>query len=453
MKLLEDFIVLDPNIEESILKLEALPPLHFNLAFIELPRSHTKLLPSILQAPTLELRELPKHLKFAFLGDNDTLPVIISSKLSALEEEKLIRVLQEFHTAIGWTIADNKGLSPSTCMHRILLEEGVEPSREAQRRLNPPMMEAVKKEIFKLLDAGMIFPISDSEWVSPTQVVPKETCITVIENFVGNLAPTRVQNALKHLMPKKDTKPRFIRWIFLLQEFDLTIKDKKGAENLVVGHLNQLITKGDSPPVKDELSDERRLAVQGMTPWYGMPRAIISDRGTHFCNKMVSALLKKYNVTHRVSTAYHPQTNGQVEISNWEIKSILEKMVNPNRKDWSTRLDDALWAYRTAYKTPIGTTESWQDSSIFGGHYQYNGGDCGVIPPTIMSLLVWNFQGLGGPWTVQSLGNIIRNTHPALVFLAETKCSSRQIDSLKRRFDLHGISMDSRGRSGGLAVL
>ncbi|KAL0454962.1 UNVERIFIED_CONTAM: Transposon Ty3-I Gag-Pol polyprotein [Sesamum latifolium] len=87
---------------------------------------------------------------------------------------------------------------------------------------------------------------------------------------------------------------------------------------------------------------------------FGMPRAIINDQGIHFCNKVVDALLKKYNVTHRISTAYHPQTNGQAEIFNREIKLILKKTVNPNRKDWSTRLDNALWAYRTAYKTPIG---------------------------------------------------------------------------------------------------
>jgi hypothetical protein len=87
---------------------------------------------------------------------------------------------------------------------------------------------------------------------------------------------------------------------------------------------------------------------------FGVPRAIISDGGSHFCNRTIEALLKKYGVTHKVSTPYHPQTSGQAEISNREIKNILEKTVNPNRKDWSTRLLDALWAYRTAYKTPIG---------------------------------------------------------------------------------------------------
>jgi hypothetical protein len=86
---------------------------------------------------------------------------------------------------------------------------------------------------------------------------------------------------------------------------------------------------------------------------FGIPRALINDKGTHFCNKTVSALLKKYHVTQRVSTAYHPRTNGQAEVSNREIKTILEKTVAPNRKDWSLRLNDALWAYHTAYKTPI----------------------------------------------------------------------------------------------------
>ena len=87
---------------------------------------------------------------------------------------------------------------------------------------------------------------------------------------------------------------------------------------------------------------------------FGIPRAIVSDQGTHFCNRSMQALLKKYGVTHRVSTPYHPQTNGQTEISNREIKRILEKIVQPNRKDWSQRLEDALWAHRTAYKAPIG---------------------------------------------------------------------------------------------------
>jgi transposase InsO family protein len=87
---------------------------------------------------------------------------------------------------------------------------------------------------------------------------------------------------------------------------------------------------------------------------FGTPRAIISDEGKHFCNQIFEQLMKKYFITHKVATPYHPQTSGQVEVSNREIKHILEKTVNPTRIDWSLRLSDALWAYRTTFKTLIG---------------------------------------------------------------------------------------------------
>ncbi|KAK9128819.1 hypothetical protein Syun_017616 [Stephania yunnanensis] len=123
---------LDTEIEELISKLDSAPLYFPTLAYLDLPASNSTLLPSIEQAPTLELKPLPSHLKYVFLGENDTLPVIISTKLTLPEEEKLIQVLQEFKEALGWTIADIKGISPSTCMHQIHMEEGSKPSREAQ---------------------------------------------------------------------------------------------------------------------------------------------------------------------------------------------------------------------------------------------------------------------------------------------------------------------------------
>ncbi|CAN6707338.1 unnamed protein product [Malus baccata var. baccata] len=155
--------------------------------------STNKMLPSVVQPPTLELKPLPSHLKYVFLGKDDTLPVIISSSLTAQEESKLVRVLKEYKTAIGWTLADIKGISPTTCMHRILLEEGSKTSREAERRLNPLMMEVVKKEIIKLLDCGVIYPISDSKWVSPVQCVSKKSGVTVVANAENELVPQRIQ--------------------------------------------------------------------------------------------------------------------------------------------------------------------------------------------------------------------------------------------------------------------
>ena len=91
-----------------------------------------------------------------------------------------------------------------------------------------------------------------------------------------------------------------------------------------------------------------------MFAYFGIPRAIISDRENHFCNRVFAALMEMYFINHKVATPYHPQTSGQVEIPNREIKTILEKTVNPIRKGWSLCLSNELWAYRTAYKAPIG---------------------------------------------------------------------------------------------------
>ena len=141
----------------------------------------------------LDLKILPDTLKYVFLGTNDTFPVIIASDLTAEQEHKIIALLKEHKEAIGWTLSDIKGISPSTVMHRIHLEENAKTSRQHQRRLNPIMQEVVQNEILKLLEAGIIYPISDSNWVSPIQVVPKKSGLTVTENEAGELVPTRTQ--------------------------------------------------------------------------------------------------------------------------------------------------------------------------------------------------------------------------------------------------------------------
>ncbi|XP_021754762.1 uncharacterized protein LOC110720067 [Chenopodium quinoa] len=227
---------------------------------------------------------------------------------------------------------------------------------------------------------------------------------------------------------KKEAKPRLLRWVLVLQDFDYEMRDKKGAENVVADHLSRLGDarfEDDGLPIEDALRDIVLYVLEVKSePWYadivnylacgaippyftsqqrrklkheakryiwdypillkrgvdggasptngskvvvnlfkkviflrfGDPRAIISDGGSHFKHHTFVRLLDKYGVSHKRGLAYHPQSSGQAEVTNRELKVILEKTVSRTRKDWSTKLIDSLWAYRTAFKTLIGTT-------------------------------------------------------------------------------------------------
>ncbi|XP_015584601.1 uncharacterized protein K02A2.6-like [Ricinus communis] len=548
------------------------------------------------EPPMVELKELPNTLKYVFVGEKNTYPVIIASDLSPLKEEATIKKLRRLKKAIGWEISDIKGISPTMCMHKIILEDNSKAVKDTKRRLNPNMKEVVKKKVQKLLDEGFIYLIADRYYQVPiapedqerttftcpfgtfvfrrmpfglcnapatfkrsnlTRVLerctecnltlswkkshfmvkqgivlghvvsskgievdqakislitklPPSTSVKGIRSFLGHagfyrrfikvfskiaraltellakdvnfvfndaclpafnilkdrlisapviVAPDwslpfeitcdasdyvigvvlgqRVDKALyiiyyasktlddaqvnysttekeflavvysldkfisylvgskvivhsdhvalRYLLTKPNAKPRLIMWVLLLQEFDIEIRDKKRCQrsgniskqtemsqtfNLVVELFDVwgIDFMGPFPPshgyecilvaidyvskwveaIATRINDTKivcKFIKDNIFSRFGTPRAIIINGGTYFCNKKFSALLKKYGITHRVPTPYHPQTSGHVEVSNRQIKLILEKSVRPSRKDWAMHLTNALWAY------------------------------------------------------------------------------------------------------------
>ncbi|XP_047978518.1 uncharacterized protein LOC125220392 [Salvia hispanica] len=149
-------------------------------------------LPTDTLPPQVELKKLPVNLKYAYLGEEDSFPVIINSGLTEEQEARLLTVLGKNKKAIGWSLTDLVGISPDVCMHHIRLEDGAKAHRDSQRKVNPNMREEILKEILKLLSLGIIYSVPDSEWVSPIHMVPKKSGIQVVKNEMNELVPTRL---------------------------------------------------------------------------------------------------------------------------------------------------------------------------------------------------------------------------------------------------------------------
>ena len=149
--------------------------------------------PSVEEVPKLKLKPLLKNLKYAYLDPSETLPVIILVDLDPTQEGELLSILGENKEALGWTMADIKGIGPSIVQYRIHLGKDAKPTRDLQRRLNPVMKEMIKKEVIKLLDNGIIYSILDSSWVSLVKVVSKKSGVIVVQNDNNELIPTKNQ--------------------------------------------------------------------------------------------------------------------------------------------------------------------------------------------------------------------------------------------------------------------
>nr|GEZ21094.1 reverse transcriptase domain-containing protein [Tanacetum cinerariifolium] len=165
----------------------------FQLPLMDLKLAEESKAKSFVEEPhELELKELLSHIEYAFLEDSNKLPVIIAKDLKINEKEALINVLKYHKRGITWKISDIKGIDPRFCTHKILMEDDYKPAVQSQRRVNLKIHDEIKKEVIKLLDADMIYPISDSPWVSPIYCIPKKGGMTVVANENNELILMRL---------------------------------------------------------------------------------------------------------------------------------------------------------------------------------------------------------------------------------------------------------------------
>ncbi|XP_077242601.1 uncharacterized protein LOC143883128 [Tasmannia lanceolata] len=350
---------------------------------------------SIEEAPQLDLKPLPSTLRYAFLGDNCTLPVIIAADLTSTQEDGysgynqipiapedqekttftcpfgtfayrrmpfglcnapatfqrcMMSIFSDMVETFLEVFMDDFSIHGSTyaeCLHHLKLVLESDHSaikyligkKDAKARLACGGHFSAKKTAHKVLQCGFYWP-------------------SLFRDSFDFCKACRSCQSLGRVTKRNMMS---LNPILVVEIFDVWGIDFMGPFPNSFGNLYILLAVDYVSKWIEAIAcktNDHKVVVkflkENILSRFGTPRAIISDRGKHFCNRPFEALMKKYGITHKLATPYHPQTSGQVEVSNRQIKQILEKTVHPNRKDWSIRLVDALWAHRTAFKTDLG---------------------------------------------------------------------------------------------------
>nr|GEV12216.1 reverse transcriptase domain-containing protein [Tanacetum cinerariifolium] len=274
---------------------------------------------SIEEPLELELKKLPSHLEYAFLKDTNKLPIIMAKDLKDVEKEALIKVLKSHKRAIPWKISDIKGIDSRFCTHKILMEKDYKPAVQSQRRVNLKIHDMIKKEVIKLLDARMIYPIPDSPWMSPIHCVPKKGGMTIIANENNELIPKRAKFDVISKLPQPTT-----------------VKSVRSF----LGHAGFY---------RRFIQDFSKIA---------RPMTHLLEKETPFvfskdCIDAFNTLKKKLT---KAPILVVPNWNLPFELMCDATDFAIERTVGENNASWSDKLDDALWAFCIAFKTPIGCT-------------------------------------------------------------------------------------------------
>ncbi|GJV39162.1 reverse transcriptase domain-containing protein [Tanacetum coccineum] len=358
---------------------------------------------SIDKPPEVELKDLPPHLEYAFLEDDNKLPVIIAKELSLGEKADLIKVLKSHKRAIAWKLSDIQGINPEFCTHKILMEEDYKPAVQHQRRVNPKIHDVIKNEVEKLLDAGLIYPISDSPWVSPIHCVPKKGGFTVVQNEENELIPTRLVTGWRVCIDYRKLNEATRKDHFPLPFMDQMLERLAGNEyycfldgfsgyfQIPIDPRDQEKTTFTCPYGTDQAmchtarnsrhseaatnrptgdimpTDKEKTSQADEMPQNSIQVCEIFDVwGIDFMGPFPSSRGNKYilvavdYLSKWVEAKALPTNDARVVCKL--LKSLFARfgapraIISENRASWSDKLDDALWAFRTAYKTPIGCT-------------------------------------------------------------------------------------------------